>query len=149
MKRSKVLLIFLLCAAVAFAQPVYNAAPPPNCAPGQTITVWAAEQPTPGAGGNSASQQVALQSGPTHAGSPFSIDGKFSGAPGAFEVDVQVAASDSDTNYQTISNGNVTTVDATNQTFHLDAVLVNAKFARLLMRTRTNAVNITATITGG
>lgn len=138
-----------LIAVSSFAHPVYNAQNPINCAPGQVVNVWSAETPTPGTGGNSASQQVALQALGTRSGSPFSVDGKFSGAPGAFEVDVQVAAADSDTNYQTCSNCNITTVDATNQTFHLDAVLVNAKYARLLMRSRTNSVTITATITGG
>jgi len=145
----KRLLAWFLITAATFAQPVYNASNPINCAPGQVIAVWSAETPTPGAGNNSASQQVALVAAIGRSGSPFSVDGKFSGAPGAFEVDVQVAATDSDTNYQTCSNCNVTTVDATNQTFHLDAVLVNAKYARLLMRSRTNSVTITATITGG
>lgn len=140
--------IFLIATAV-FAHPVYNAQPPINCQTGVAITVWSAETPTPGNGTTAASQQVALQSNTLRPGSPFSVDGKFSGAPGAFEVDVQVAASDSDTNYQTCSNCNVTSVDSTNNTFHLDAVLVNAKFARLLMRSRTNSVSITATITGG
>jgi hypothetical protein len=109
------LAIFLI-AAGTFAQPVYNASNSINCAPGQVITVWAAETPTPGNGTTAASQQVALTSVQSRAGSPFSVDGKFSGAPGAFEVDVQVAASDSDTSYQTCSNCNVTTVDATNNT---------------------------------
>ena len=72
-----------------------------------------------------------------------------SGAPGASEVDVQVASTDADGNYPTISNGNITTFDSVNNTAHLDATLVTAKFVRLLMRSRTNSVTITATITGG
>lgn len=139
----------LLSASFAFGS-VYNTlSPPPTVNSGDVVTVWSVETPTPGNGGNSASQQVALVFHTARSGTPFSVDGKFSGAPGAFEVDVQVAATDSDTNYQTCSSCNITTVDATNQTFHLDAVLVNAKFARLLMRSRTNSVSITATITGG
>ena len=67
-------------------------------------------------------------------------------APGAFEVDVQVAQVDSDTNYQTISNGNITAADSTNNGFHLDVPRENARFARLLLRSRTNAVSITATV---
>jgi hypothetical protein len=145
----KRLFAFLFAVTATFAQPVYNASNPINCAPGQVVTVWAAETPTPGNGTTAASQQVSLVPTSLRAGSPFSVDGKFSGAPGAFEVDVQVASQDSDTNYQTCSGCNVTTVDATNNTFHLDAVLVNAKYARLLMRSRTNSVSITATITGG
>lgn len=142
-------IVLLLVAISTLAHPVYNAQSPILCQPGLAIAVWSAETPTPGNGTTAASQQVALYSSALRVGSPFSVDGKFSGAPGAFEVDVQVAATDSDTSYQTCSNCNVTTVDATNNTFHLDAVLVNAKYARLLMRSRTNLVSITATITGG
>lgn len=141
------------CIVVSVADPVglpvYNAQAAIPLSSGQVVNVWNAETPTPGTGGNSASQQVALASTPLRPGTPFSVDGKFSGAPGAFEVDIQVASTDSDTNYQTCSNCNITAVDATNNTFHWDLVLVNAKFARLLMRTRTNSVSITATITGG
>lgn len=126
---------------------VYNATTPaPTILHGQVVTVWSAESPTPGTGTTAASQQLALS--PNGAGglTPFAIDGKFSGAPGVFEVDVQAAAVDADTNYQTVSNGNIATVDATNNTFHFDGTLVQTKFVRLLMRTRTNAVSITATV---
>lgn len=138
-----------LVLALLLALPVYNASAPPIASSGIPVTVWSAETPTPGNGTTAASQQVALQVVAGKAGTPFSVDGKFSGAPGTFEVDVQVASTDSDTNYQTCSNCNITTVDSTNQTFHLDAVLVNAKFVRLLMRARGNSVSITATVTGG
>jgi hypothetical protein len=107
---------------------------------GVPFAVWNNETPSVG----SASQQVALP--PSRLAPNLSVDGKFSGAPGAFEVDVQVANVDSDTNYQTIANGNITTVDATNYTFHMDAV-TSARFARLLLRSRANAVSITATFT--
>jgi hypothetical protein len=73
-------------------------------------------------------------------------DRLFSGAPGAFEIDVQVSDVDVDTQYQTCANGNITTVDATNQTFHFDGSTVLATFVRLLLRSRTNAVNVTADI---
>ena len=142
-------LAILFCVSQLFAHPVYNASPPPIVNSGDVAVVWNAETPTPGNGGVSASQQVALEIKSSRAGSPFSVDGKFSAAPGTFEVDLQVAATDADTAYQTCSNCNITTVDSTNNTFHLDATLVTAKFARLLMRSRTNSVTITATITGG
>ena len=140
-------LFFAVTSAVA--SPVYNTVNPVPLPTGQNVVVWQAETPTPGNGTTAASQQVSLLSTPNRNGSPFSVDGKFSGAPGAFEVDVQVAGTDTDTNYQTCSNCNITTVDATNNTFHLDAVLVNARYARLLMRSRTNSVSITASFTGG
>lgn len=139
----------LLAGVQLFAHPVYNANPAQTVNSGDIATVWSAETPTPGNGTTAASQQVALIIKGSRAGSPFSVDLKFSGAPGTSEVDVQVAATDSDTNYQTCSNCNITTFDSTNNTAHLDAVLVNAKFVRLLMRTRGNSVSITATITGG
>lgn len=129
---------------------VYSAGSSVSLARGQIVTVWNAETPTPGNGTTAASQQVynnsQLGPGP---GTPFSVHGKFSGAPGAFEIDVQISDTDSDTQYQTCSNCNITTVDSTNNTFHLDAVAVNARFIRLLMRSRTNSVTITATIMGG
>lgn len=140
----------LLSLILAFAVPVYNTQNPPPIVGGGGVGIfWSAETPTPGTGGNAASQQFALVTNPGKSGTPFSVDGKFSGAPGAFEVDVQLAGTDADGNYQTCSNCNITTVDATNFTFHLDAVNVNARFVRLLMRSRTNAVSITATISGG
>ena len=123
--------------------PVYNTFPPISVAANSPATVWNAETPTPGNGTTAASQQVSLTK-VVNGVMPFAVDGKFSGAPGAFEVDVQVAQTDSDTQYQTISNGNVTTVDSTNNTFHLVAPQENARFARLLMRSRANSVSITA-----
>lgn len=151
MRKLSVLFITLVAfVTLTFAMPVYNTQnPPPLLGPGGAANLWTAETPTPGTGTTAASQQFALVTNPGKSGTPFSVDGKFSGAPGAFEVDVQVAAVDSDANYQTCSNCNITSVDATNFTFHLDAVLANARFMRLLMRSRTNSVSITATATGG
>ena len=112
--------------------PAYsNALPPSAIWPGDFAQVWNAEQPTPGSGGAAASQRVALgakEGGP----GGFSVTGFFSGAPGSFEVDVQVADVDADAQYQTVANGNITTVDATNNTFHFDGATVLATFVRLL-----------------
>jgi hypothetical protein len=126
--------------------PAYsNALPPSAIWPGDFAQVWNAEQPTPGSGGASASQRVALGSKEGGPGG-FSVTGFFSGAPGSFEVDVQVADVDADTQYQTVANGNIITVDATNNTFHFDGATVLATFVRLLLRSRTNAVNVTADV---
>jgi hypothetical protein len=125
--------------------PAYNAAVIPNSiSPGDVATVWNAETPAAGAGGASASAQVALATAVSQSSSVH-FDGKFSGAPGAFEVDCQVADVDADANYQTLANLNIATVDAVNNTFHAEAV-TDARFARMLMRSRTNAVSITGTI---
>ena len=127
--------------------PAYNALGyNPSITPGETYQVWSAEQPAIGAGNASASQQVAL-AGPYGVGnSGFDVHGFFSGAPGTFEIDVQVSNTDVDSQYQTCANGNITTVDSTNQTFHFDGTTVKALFVRLLMRARGNAVNVTANI---
>ena len=126
--------------------PAYSASTIPfTISPGDSVQVWNAEQPVAGNGGASASSQVALVFRGT--GSPgFGVTGFFAGAPGVFEIDVQVSDVDADAQYQTCANGNITSVDATNNSFHFDGSLVVAKFVRLLMRSRTNAVNVTADI---
>ena len=83
-----------------------NALPPTAIWPGDSAQVWNAEQPTPGNGGGSASTQLALGTSGTPGG--FSVTGFFSGAPGAFEIDVQVSDVDADAQYQTCANGNIT-----------------------------------------
>ncbi len=139
-------LLILTIAPSLFAL-VYNGlSTPPLLTPGDTFIVWNTDTPTAGTGTTAASQQVVLQPGRGDGVAPFSVDAKFSGAPGAFEVDVQVAATDTDANYQTCSNCNVTTVDATNNTFTVQVPGNMSKFVRLLMRTRTNSVSITARI---
>src|SRR5579859_1678118 len=130
--------------------PLYqNTQPPNSLSPGDVLTVWNAEQPAIGndASTGSASIQVALA--PKDGGdgfTPFSVDLKFAGAPGAFEVDAQVAQLDVDGNYQTVLNGAITVVDAVHFTAHFVANVELARFARLLMKARANAVNVTATI---
>ena len=126
--------------------PTYSNTNPPSAIwPGDSAQVWNTEQPAAGNGGASASSRLALG---MQRGSPggFAVTGFFSGAPGAFEIDVQVSDVDSDTQYQTVANGNITSVDSTNQTFHFDGSSVLATFVRLLMRSRTNAVNVTADV---
>lgn len=115
--------------------------------PGDAFQVWNAEQPAPGNGGASASQQVAIALSP---GKPTAIevDGFFSAAPGVFGIEIQAALNDVEAQYQTILNGAMTAVDANNFTFHFDGEIV-ARFVRLLMRSRTNAVNVTASIRRG
>lgn len=113
---------------------------------GGTATSIAFEQPgAPQAGrafGLTASPDVGQIKG------GFQADGVFSAAPGAFEVDVQVAMVDIDTMYQTISGGNLTSVDATNNTFHMDAPTAGGVFARLKILSRTNAVGFIGKLRG-
>lgn len=124
--------------------PAYNANPALYAiAPGDSVQVWNAEQPVAGSGGASASQQIAAFYA-QGIGSGISFKGFFSAAPGVFELDVQASDVDADAQYQTLPSGNITTVDAVNQTFLYEDVNANHKFYRALMRTRTNAVNVTA-----
>jgi hypothetical protein len=104
--------------------------------------LWTGEQPAPGNGNASASAPVKLP----HVQESFFIDGFFSGDPGAFEIDVQGADVDLDAQYQTIPGGVINTRDAINFTFRQDFVNLKVRFLRLLMRTRTNAVNVYAKI---
>ncbi len=136
----------LMTASSLFAL-VYNGlSTPPLLQPGDVFIVWNNDTPPAGTGTTAASQQVVLQPGRGDGVTPFSVDAKFSGAPGAFEVDVQVASVDTDTNYQTCSNCNITTVDATNNTFTLQVPGNMSQYVRLLMRSRANAVSITCRI---
>ena len=75
---------------------------------------------------------------------PVSVEGFFSGAPGAFEIDLQTSDTDADGMYASEST-TITTV-STNNTFRAEFPSVKAKFARLLLKSRANAVNLTARI---
>lgn len=113
--------------------------------PGQSLILFNAEQPAPGnAGITSGSIAFAASPSPVHDQISLAFDGSFAGAPGAFEVDVQVCDGDPtvDANFQTVANGNITAVDATNNTFHFDFKGFG-RFFRALLRSRANAVNLT------
>ena len=140
-----------VCAVVCLAAGLihasaYNTSSPIAIGPGECATVWSAETPTPGNGTTAASQQVFLSRNVASNGTPFSVDGQFSGDPGAFEIDVQASSTDSDTRYQTVSGGNMTTVDGINFTFRLGDGQEVTRYVRLLMRSRTNSVSVTATV---
>src|SRR5260370_7325386 len=102
-----------------------NAWPPRAIWPGDFAQVWNAEQPAPGSGGASASQRVALgmkEGGP----GGFSVTGFFSGAPGSFEIAVQVTDVDAHAQYQTCANGHLTPIHPTNQPSHFNLSTVLA-----------------------
>lgn len=123
-----------------------NSVPPNAINAGDIQVVWNAENVPAGINAASASVQVAL-GGPYGVGnSGIEVSGFFAADPGTFELDVQVADFDIDAQYQTVANGNIASVDATRFTFHFDGPTVKARFARLLMRTLTNAVKVTASI---
>lgn len=110
---------------------------------GGTVNVLQGEQPVAPQAGRAFGLQRDASSDATP--SFFYAQGKFDGAPGAFEIDVQLSDVDIDAAYQTAANMNITTVDATNFTFRA-AVQDQANFARLRLLSRTNAVNLWAWI---
>jgi hypothetical protein len=111
--------------------------------PGDQYFLFNAEQPT----APQASQQVCLGNAYDNTNSQgVSIELFFSGAPGAFEVDIQVADTDQDTAYITYPTaGIITTVNANNFA-RTELVPVKAKFLRARLVSRTNAVNLTVKV---
>lgn len=130
--------------ATLIAQDGINAHQAPDTGGAGTITSIAFEQPTVPQAGKS----FGFTAGPQLAGQGFGfiVDGQFSAAPGAFEVDIQVAPVDVDSAYQTVANGNITTADGTNFTFHSDNTFTNDTFVRLKLLSRANAVGLIASI---
>jgi hypothetical protein len=70
-------------------------------------------------------------------------------APGAFEIDIQEADTDADAFYIQPTNAayKVTAVNATTQKARVDLSPTGGKFIRVLLLTRTNAVDFVAKVT--
>jgi hypothetical protein len=88
---------------------------------------------------------IAIHLAPTSEGGPapmITIEGLFSGAPGAFNVQIQEADTDADAFYITPSTSTytITAVGANNQ-FRVDLSPTGGKFLRVLLSSRTNAVS--------
>lgn len=96
-----------------------------------------------------ASIAVCLEAGSESMPPPMvCVEGRFSGAPGAFNVQIQEADTDADGYYTTPTNAayTVTAVGA-NQNFRVDLSPTGGKFLRILLSSRTNAVNFTCKVT--
>ena len=88
---------------------------------------------------------VAGMNGPQPA---YSIEIQFSGAPGAFNIQVQEADTDADAKYITPSNAAYTvTVVTANNVARADLTTGAGKFVRVLLSARTNAVSLIAKLT--
>jgi len=111
---------------------------------GRAVSI-AAEAPAILTAGKAFGLQTGDQSRPR---ASISVDGIFLAAPGVFEVDIQGAAVDADTEYATVTNGVISAVDATNFNFHFDGGLVESNFIRLFIRARANAVGFVGRIRG-
>jgi hypothetical protein len=133
--------------------PAYSAssalAPLDGLYPGDSKTVWSAEQPATG----TKSQAVALATGFTPYSGPIyvSVELKFAAAPGAFTIEVQGSDTEADANYVSEgfggnTPGQITTVNATTFAARVE-LLVKCKFLRLSsVLQNANAVNLTAKI---
>lgn len=109
----------------------------PDTGGGGTIALLQMEQPALLSAGTAVGL-MQRSDGPNPA--QFFASGKFDGAPGVFEVDIQVADVDIDAAYSTAAGGLVNAVDAVNFSFHV-AITDRANFVRHFIRARANAVN--------
>lgn len=107
------------------------------------ITVWNAEVVPTTPAASSVSHAVALARNP-HFPNVVSVEVDFAADPGSFAVDLQTADTDAEANYVTkatlntgLNAGFVGRIEVTN---------IVAKFARLKMVTKANAVAVTAKI---
>jgi hypothetical protein len=111
--------------------------------PGDQIFLFNAEQPA----APQASVQVALANVYDNTNAEgASVEIFFSAAPGAFELDIQVADTDTDAAYITVPGGIFTTVNANNFA-RIELVPVKAKLLRVRLVSRTNNVNLTVKVT--
>lgn len=95
-----------------------------------------------------ASIAVCLEPSETNASPMVTVEGVFSGAPGAFSVQIQEADTLADGCFITPTNAayTVTTVN-TNQVFRIDLSPTGGKFMRALIASRTNAVSLKLKVT--
>lgn len=107
--------------------------------------LWVGEQPAPGNGLLSASFPVKLP----RTTQSFYVIGAFRANPGVFEIDVQGAAEDFDTQYATLQNGLINVCDPVNFTFRTDFVNFLGGYLRALMRSRANAALVDLKIVRG
>lgn len=103
----------------------------------------AAEQPA----APQASIAVALADVDAHANSNLSLEVFFTGAPGSFEIDLQEADSFVDGAFTFLGSNKVTAVSAVSNAGRVDLVnLITARFVRLNLVSRTNAVGLVAKV---
>jgi len=117
--------------------PVYGSAPS-----GQTglgALVWSAETPAVG----TASVPVVMGRTPNFPNC-LGVEIAFAAAPGAFQIDLETADTDQDKYY--VVKGSIGTGTPLNAQFvgRIEITNIVAKFARLRMVSRTNAVAVTA-----
>lgn len=113
---------------------------------GQAVSVAFESPAAPQAG-----QAFALANRGDNSMSPwgFFVDGLWSATPGVFEVDIQGAFVDADSEYSVVPNGAISTVDANAPLkFHFDGTWTGINFIRAKIITRTNNVGLILRIRG-
>lgn len=86
--------------------------------------------------------------GAENAGPPMvSVEGLFSGAPGAFNIQIQEADTDADGMYITPTNTIYTITAVVGNAFRVDLSPTGGKFMRVLLSSRTNNVSLRCKIT--
>lgn len=96
---------------------------------------------------NTASIAIAISKKDDSQQGTLSIEGVFSGAPGAFEIDLQTSDTDADGLYQQEGAG-ITTVNGQNA-FRGEFLNVAANFARVIIKSLANNVTCTLRISHG
>jgi hypothetical protein len=125
-----------------------NTVPPLPVAlyPGDSTLLFNAEQPAAG----QSSISVNLAGMPENHPGTVAIEGFWSGAPGNFSLQPQTSDTDADGMYQ--SEGAAftqaaATVNTAANTFRLEITTIAAKFFRVNLVSRANAVNLTLRVT--
>lgn len=118
--------------------PLYGSATPITHSTGRPSTVWSAETLTLPA--NSRSLAIFLKRQPNMPNC-LSVEIQFGGSPGAFSIDLETADTDAEAFY--VMKSTISALGAGNVA-RLEVANIVAKFARLKMNTRTNAVAVTA-----
>lgn len=125
-----------------------NTTPPLPVAlyPGDSTLLFNAEQPAAG----QSSIAVNLAGMPENHPGAISIEGFWSAAPGNFSLQPQTSDTDADGMYQ--SEGSAltqasSTVNTVANTFRLEITAITAKFFRVNLGSRANAVNLTLRVT--
>jgi len=75
------------------------------------------------------------------------IEGQFSGAPGAFEVDIQESDTDIDADYILPTNATYKITAVVGNVFRADIIPTGGRFMRAVLVSRTNAVSLILKIT--
>jgi hypothetical protein len=139
--------IFLSAVGLATMGPAYNAAPALDLYPGNCVVLYNAEQPLSGA----FSQQFHFPASQTYSPGPPAVSFELIWAanPGAFNIQIQDADTDSTGNYVTLpAAGTVTSTPQTAGGTYTSRVELNpwrANYGRLYVQTQSaNAVNLTA-----